>query len=51
MGAWLARANAVTDEMVMAAAEALADCTTDDELSMGMVYPNMHRIRCVQGLE
>ncbi|EFN53662.1 hypothetical protein CHLNCDRAFT_136414 [Chlorella variabilis] len=45
MGAYLARGNIVTDGMLMAAAESLADMITPQELAAGRVYPNMNKIR------
>ncbi|KAL4857038.1 NAD-dependent malic enzyme 2 [Chlorella vulgaris] len=45
MGALLARSNAVTDGMLMAAAETLATMIPAKELSEGRVYPSMHQIR------
>ncbi|PSC74934.1 malic enzyme [Micractinium conductrix] len=47
MGAFLARGNIVTDNMLMAAAESLVEEITPEELAEGRVYPNMHKIRSI----
>lgn len=51
LGAWLARSGVITDQMLMASSEALSQCTTEEELALGMVYPSMTRIRCVDGID
>ena len=50
LGAWLARSGTITDRMLMASAEALAQCTTPAELALGRVYPSMTRIRQAFGV-
>lgn len=45
LGSLLARAERVTDAMIGAAAESLADQVSDEELGAGMVYPAIGRLR------
>jgi malic enzyme len=45
MGALLARASAVTDGMISAASQALADAVTPEELGDGLLFPAIHRLR------
>ncbi|KAL6077186.1 NAD-dependent malic enzyme [Balamuthia mandrillaris] len=44
-GAVLARATKVTDAMISAAAVALSNCVTEEELAQGRIYPKLDRIR------
>ena len=45
LGALLAEAREVTDNMISAAAEALAQQVSDDELARGLLYPAIPRLR------
>eukprot|EP01134_Creolimax_fragrantissima_P000868 CFRG0868T1 len=45
LGSLVIGAKHVTDEMVMAASETLAKLVTKEEAELGMVYPNLDRIR------
>jgi malate dehydrogenase (oxaloacetate-decarboxylating)(NADP+) len=45
MGATVARATAITDETLYAAALALANCLTQEERSRGQIFPSVSRIR------
>ena len=45
LGAIVAEASQVTDSMVSAAAFSLAEQVSDDELSTGLLYPNVTRLR------
>jgi malate dehydrogenase (oxaloacetate-decarboxylating) len=45
LGALLAEASLVTDGMVSAAAEALANCVREEELAAGLLYPAVDRLR------
>ncbi|KNC81342.1 hypothetical protein SARC_06328 [Sphaeroforma arctica JP610] len=45
LGSLVIGAKRVTDEMVMAASETLAKLVTKEEAELGMVYPNLDRIR------
>jgi malate dehydrogenase (decarboxylating) len=45
LGAWLARGNVVSDGMIMAAAEALVDRLTPEEVAAGRIYPSLAHIR------
>ena len=46
-GAVLAHAREVTDEMILAAAYALAEQVTDEHRAAGLVYPEIHEMRDV----
>ena len=45
LGAIASRARAITDEMFMGAAHALAHCVTESDLEQGSLYPALPRIR------
>ncbi|MDH3916085.1 MAG: NAD-dependent malic enzyme, partial [Chromatiales bacterium] len=45
LGGLLAGASKVSDRMVSAAAAALAEQVTDEELDLGMLYPEISRLR------
>jgi malate dehydrogenase (oxaloacetate-decarboxylating)(NADP+) len=45
LGAILAKASRVTDEMVYISAAALADSLNSDELHKGLIYPRIERVR------
>ncbi|KAG9255363.1 NADP-dependent malic enzyme [Emericellopsis atlantica] len=45
LGAILAKATRVTDEMVYTAADALSKSLTADELHAGLIYPRIERVR------
>ena len=45
LGTLLAGAREVTNEMITAAADALANQITEDELSRGLLYPDVSRLR------
>jgi malate dehydrogenase (oxaloacetate-decarboxylating) len=45
LGSLLAQAAAVSDEMITAAADALAGQVTDAELARGLLYPDIGRLR------
>ena len=45
LGAWLARGNVVSDGMIMAAAEALAERLAPEEVAAGRIYPALANIR------
>ena len=45
LGAWLARGNVVSDGMIMAAAEALVERLTPEEVAAGRIYPSLAHIR------
>ena len=45
LGAILAKATRVTDEMVYASAAALAGCLNAKEIREGRIYPELHRVR------
>jgi len=47
LGAIGSDARHVTDEMFLAAARALADQVSEEELAMGLVYPSLSRIRAL----
>jgi malate dehydrogenase (oxaloacetate-decarboxylating) len=45
LGALLSGAGVISDEMISASAHALADAVTDEELSRGLLYPAVDRLR------
>jgi malate dehydrogenase (oxaloacetate-decarboxylating)(NADP+) len=45
LGAILAKASKVTDEMVYTSAAALAGCLNADEIHKGLIYPRIERVR------
>jgi malic enzyme len=45
LGVWVGRARRITDGMFLAAAKALADKVTDEDLAQVAVYPKLTRIR------
>lgn len=45
LGAILAKATRVTDEMVYTSASALANCLNADEIAKGLIYPRIERVR------
>ena len=45
LGTLLAQADVVTDSMISAAAHALADLVSDDELARGLLFPAITRLR------
>ncbi|KAI8911756.1 hypothetical protein EDD86DRAFT_217691 [Gorgonomyces haynaldii] len=45
LGAILSRASEITDDMIFAAADALAKCVLPKETERGLIYPEMQRIR------
>ena len=47
LGALEAGAREITDAMVSAASQALAECVTADELSRGLLFPSVPRLRAV----
>ncbi len=47
LGALIAQSSAVTDDMVTAASDAVAQAVTDEELADGMLYPDISRLRLV----
>lgn len=47
LGTILCQATKVTDRMILAASESLADCVTEEEFSRGLLYPDVSRIRAV----
>ena len=47
MGVLASASRVVTDEMFLAAAQALAAMVTDEELAMGRVFPTLTNIRTV----
>jgi malate dehydrogenase (oxaloacetate-decarboxylating) len=47
LGALVAEAREVTDEMFAAAVVALAQCTTPEDLAAGMLYPALRQLRSV----
>jgi 2-methylaconitate cis-trans-isomerase PrpF len=51
LGCIAAAATEVTDRMIMAAAEALGQLLTPQELQEGSVLPRIDRLRCTAGLK
>lgn len=49
-GAWLCRAEKVTDEMVTEATIALADCASQEDLDAGGLYPPLSSVRDVSAV-
>lgn len=47
LGTILCQATKVTDRMILAASESLANCVTEEEFSRGLLYPDVSRIRQV----
>ena len=47
LGAFLSQGNVVTDDMLMAAAEALPSLITKEELKDGRVFPSMENIKSI----
>jgi malate dehydrogenase (oxaloacetate-decarboxylating)(NADP+) len=47
LGTILCQATKVTDRMILAASESLANCVTEEEFSRGLLYPDVSRIRAV----
>ncbi|KAH7318596.1 malic enzyme [Stachybotrys elegans] len=45
LGAILAKASRVTDEMIYTSAAALAGCLSADEIHKGLIYPRIERVR------
>lgn len=45
LGAILAKATRVTDEMIYTSAAALAGCLNADEIHKGLIYPRIERVR------
>jgi malate dehydrogenase (oxaloacetate-decarboxylating)(NADP+) len=45
LGAILAKASRVTDQMVYTSAAALSGCLNTEELRMGLIYPKIERVR------
>ncbi|KAL3417467.1 NADP-dependent malic enzyme [Phlyctema vagabunda] len=45
LGAILAKASRVTDDMVYTSAAALAGCLNREEIQMGLIYPKINRVR------
>lgn len=45
LGAILAKASRVTDEMVYVSAAALAGCLNSSEIQQGLIYPRVQRVR------
>eukprot|EP01128_Nolandella_sp_AFSM9_P003612 TRINITY_DN156_c1_g3_i1.p1 TRINITY_DN156_c1_g3~~TRINITY_DN156_c1_g3_i1.p1 ORF type:complete len:501 (-),score=157.44 TRINITY_DN156_c1_g3_i1:113-1615(-) len=46
-GAYLAQASSVTDGMIIAAVEALADTVTPSDIALGRIYPSLEDIRSI----
>lgn len=47
LGSLRAEASAISDGMITAAAQALANAMTDEELESGLLYPDVSRLRAV----
>ncbi|KAI0157633.1 NADP-dependent malic enzyme [Xylariaceae sp. FL1272] len=45
LGAILAKASKVTDEMVYISAQALSECLNAEEIQKGLIYPRIERVR------
>lgn len=45
LGAILAKASSITDDMVYTSAAALAGCLNADEIHKGLIYPRIERVR------
>lgn len=45
LGAILAKATKITDEMVYTSAAALAECLNAEEIQKGLIYPSIDRVR------
>lgn len=45
LGAFLAQGNRISDKMIIAAAKAIPDLITQEELNEGRVYPDLSNIR------
>lgn len=45
LGAILAKASRVTDDMVYTAAASLSGCLNSEEIRMGLIYPKIERVR------
>ncbi|PSR94352.1 hypothetical protein BD289DRAFT_451421 [Coniella lustricola] len=45
LGAILAKATRVTDEMIYTSAEALSNCLNAEEIRQGLIYPRIERVR------
>lgn len=45
LGAILAKATKVTDDMIYTSAEALSNCLNADEIRQGLIYPRIERVR------
>jgi malate dehydrogenase (oxaloacetate-decarboxylating)(NADP+) len=47
LGAILAKASRVTDDMVYTSAAALSGCLNKEEIRLGLIYPKIERVRDV----
>jgi malate dehydrogenase (oxaloacetate-decarboxylating)(NADP+) len=47
LGAILAKASCVTDDMVYTSAAALSGCLNKEEIRLGLIYPKIERVRDV----
>jgi malate dehydrogenase (oxaloacetate-decarboxylating)(NADP+) len=45
LGVVSVRSTRVTEDMFMAAARTLAECTSDEDLAQGSLYPPLNRVR------